>query len=347
MPTTEPGKLKKILYPSLKFILFFGIGILIIRLSLKDLTAREREEILQSFREANYWWVGLTILLGVLSHVIRSLRWIIMLEPMGYKPTLRRTFYAVMIGYFANMAFPRLGEVTRCGILNRYEHIPFNKSFGTVITERFLDIVIFFILFLITVFTQIGTIGEYIEREVFGKATDKLAAASLSFLFIGSVAGILIITAVILWIYRKKIARTKRYRKLYDLIHGFWQGLKSLVKIRRAWLFILYSLLIWLLYFLMVYLCFFSLPETSNLGLSAGLVVLVLGTVGIMITPGGIGLYPAIVQKTLFLYSISQTTGLAMGWITWSGQTIMIILAGCISLILLSFARRRMKHEKI
>ena len=139
----------------IKFLLFLGLGIVIIWLSLHGLTPDEKTQILHSFRIADYNWVILTISMGIFSHFLRALRWKLFFEPMGYNPSLKNTFFAVMVGYFANMAFPRLGEVTRCGILTRYEKIPFNKSFGTVITERTIDMIIFILLFIILSQTQI------------------------------------------------------------------------------------------------------------------------------------------------------------------------------------------------
>ena len=147
----------------IKFVFFLGLGLLIIWLSVRNLTGAEKDEIIHSFRIANYNWVFLAIILGIISHVLRSLRWMIFFEPMGYHPSFKNTFFAVMVGYFANMAFPRLGEVTRCGVLARYEKIPFNKSFGTVVTERALDMIIFFLLFLLMIFTQIGTLHDYLR----------------------------------------------------------------------------------------------------------------------------------------------------------------------------------------
>ena len=322
---------------SVKFVFFLGLGIFIIWLSLKDLSHDEKVQILHSFRIANYNWVILVILLGILSHVLRSLRWLILLEPMGYRISLKNSFYAVMIGYFANMAFPRLGEFTRCGIVAKYEKVPFNKALGTVITERALDMVIFFFLALLTLLTQIGTIHNYLQINIYprlqGKFTNFLT--NKIFILILVIAGISLILAFIF--LRKKIAHLKPYQSFIHIIIGFWEGLKSLGQIRQPVLFIIYSLGIWCLYFFMLYLCFFCLPETSSLSLGAGLSALVLGSIGIMVTPGGIGLYPAIIQETLLLYGISNTSGLALGWIGWSAQTIMIIGIGSIVLLLLSF----------
>jgi glycosyltransferase 2 family protein len=335
--STKEGTLKSRILTFLKFIFFLGLGIFIIWLSLKDLTSVEKQKILQSFRVANYYWVVLAIVLGICSHILRSLRWMIFFEPMGYKPGLKNTFYAVMIGYFANMAFPRLGEVTRCGVLARYEKIPFNKSFGTVITERALDMIIFLLLFVLTIFTQIGTIHNYLEKNVYPRINGKFQNPFNNPVVIITLAAVFIIIVIIFLVFRKKIARSAFYRKIAGIVHGFWEGLKSLGQIRQPVLFTVYSLAIWVLYFFMLYVCFFCFPQTSSLSMGAGLSALVLGSVGIMITPGGIGLYPAIVQETLLLYGITNTTGLALGWIAWTAQTAMILSLGGISLILLSF----------
>lgn len=340
-PATEGKPFKTGLSTIIKFTLFLGLGILIIWLSLKDLTDTEKQEIMNSFRSANYNWVILSIALGILSHILRSVRWMMFFEPMGYKPTFRSTFYAVMIGYFANLAFPRLGEVSRCGILARYEKIPFNKSFGTVITERAIDMLIFFSLFLLTIFTQIGTIDNYLDNKVYPKLYAKIQNPELiRFAVYGLIAAV-VFALVLLLFFRKRIARSGLYVKFKNIALGFWEGLKSLSGIKRPVWFIVYSLLIWVLYFLMLYLCFFCFPETASLSLGAGLSALVLGSVGIMITPGGIGLYPAIIQETLLLYGTSLTTGLALGWIAWTAQTAMIIVLGSLSLLFLSFNRKR------
>jgi uncharacterized protein (TIRG00374 family) len=324
----------------IKFVLFLGLGLLIMWLSLRGLTEEEKAQILNSFRIANYNWVILAILLGILSHILRTLRWMLFFEPMGYKPSVKVTFYAVMVGYFANMAFPRLGEVTRCGILSKYEKIPFNKSFGTVVTERTIDMFIFLVLFVLMIFTQVGTIDRYLDANIYPRFAEKLANPIFSRMFLILLAVTAMAILALIWLLRKKIASSAFFGKIVRLALGFWEGLKSLSQIRKPGLFIFYSLAIWLLYFLMIYVCFFCFTETSSLSAGAGLSALVLGSVGIMVTPGGIGIYPAIVQETLLLYGIARTTGLALGWIVWTAQTCMILIVGGVSLILLSFNKQ-------
>lgn len=336
IPAEEISKNNRVV-TFLKFILFLGLGIFIIWLSLRGLTPLEKDQILHSFRIANYSWVILTIVMGILSHVLRSLRWMLFFEPMGYKPSFKNTFFAVMVGYFANLAFPRLGEVTRCGILARYENIPFNKSFGTVITERAIDMICFFLLFLLMIVTQAGTIGHYLNASIYPKLAEKFQNPIANRMFLISSMIIIAVLISLIFLLRKKIVASRFVMKIQKLILGFWEGLKSLGQMRQRGLFAFYSVAIWTLYFFMLYVCFFCFADTSALTPGAGLSSLVLGSVGIMITPGGIGLYPAIIQETLSLYGILRPTGMALGWIAWTAQTGMILLIGGISLILLSF----------
>ncbi|MEI6172291.1 MAG: lysylphosphatidylglycerol synthase transmembrane domain-containing protein [Bacteroidota bacterium] len=336
IPAEEISKNNRVV-TFLKFILFLGLGIFIIWLSLRGLTPLEKDQILHSFRIANYSWVILTIVMGILSHVLRSLRWMLFFEPMGYKPSFKNTFFAVMVGYFANLAFPRLGEVTRCGILARYENIPFNKSFGTVITERAIDMICFFLLFLLMIVTQAGTIGHYLNASIYPKLAEKFQNPIANRMFLISSMIIIAVIISLIFMMRKKIVASRFVIKIQKLILGFWEGLKSLGQMRQPGLFAFYSVAIWTLYFFMLYVCFFCFADTSALTPGAGLSSLVLGSVGIMITPGGIGLYPAIIQETLSLYGILRPTGMALGWIAWTAQTGMILLIGGISLILLSF----------
>jgi len=334
---TEPLPRKNRFLTVFKFCFFLGLGILIIWLSMKNLTAEERAQIIHSFRIANYWWVFLAVLLGICSHILRALRWILFFEPMGFHPSLKNTFYAVMVGYFANLAFPRLGEVTRCGLMTRYEKIPFNKALGTVITERAVDMIQFFLLFLLMILTQIGTIRNYLDQNIYPQLYARFGDLHYSRMLLASAGAFLVALAVLLFLFRRRLQKLKLYHMVRNLVVGFWEGLKSLSQIRKPGWFLLYSIAIWGLYFFMLYVIFFCFPETSGLSLGAGLSALVLGSIGIMITPGGIGLYPAIIQETLLLYGIGRATGLALGWLAWVAQTAMILLVGGISLILLSF----------
>ena len=330
-----------------RFTLFFGIGIFFIWLFLRNLSSDQKSEILNSFGGANYWWIGLAILLGVFSHYMRALRWKMLIEPMGYKPSNRNTFFAVMIGYLANLALPRLGEVSRCTVLTRYENVPFNKSFGTVITERVLDLMVFVFLFFLNLALQFSRLSAYINERIYKPLEAKLhlsthLSGSLSILILGT--GILFF--VLFLVFRKRLAKNKLYQKVVGLLMGFLEGMKSLVKVKNMWLFIFYTVIIWTLYLFMAYFVYFSLPETAKLGLDAGLASLVFGTIGIMLVQGGIGIYPAIVAETLVLYAVDPTKGYALGWLIWTSQTLTIILLGALSLILLPIFNKKFTDEQ-
>ena len=330
-----------------RFSLFLGIGIFFIWLFLRNLSQEQKSEILDSFGKANYWWIAVSIILGLLAHYLRAIRWKMLIEPMGYSPGNRNTFFAVMIGYLANLALPRLGEVSRCTVLTRYENVPFNKSFGTVITERAIDLIMFVFLFFLNLVLQFGKLNIYINEKIYRPLEAKL---HLSMKLSGSIS-ILILTffalSVILYlIFRKSILHNRFFLKIKSLALGFLEGIRSVAKVRNMWLFIAYSLSIWLLYLLMAYLVFFSFPESSHLGLDAGLATLVFGTIGIIIVQGGIGIYPAIVAETLFLYAVETTKGYALGWLIWSSQTLTIILLGALSMILLPILSKEKKNEQ-
>jgi hypothetical protein len=325
-------KLKNVI----RFTFFLGIGIFFIWIFLRNLTADQKQEILNSMRNANYFWIALAIPLGILSHFVRAIRWKMLIETMGYKPGNRNMFFAVMIGYFANLALPRLGEVSRCTILTKYEDVPFNKSFGTVITERAIDMVLFILLFFFNLALQAERLSGYIDEKIYKPLQTKLHLSfDLSGAFSIIALAFIVLFGLIFLIFRKKIVANKMYIKIKNMILGFWEGMKSVLKVRNIWLFAFYSISIWALYLLMAYIVFFSIPASSKVGLDAGLAVLVFGSVAFMVVQGGIGIYPAIVAETLVLYGVASAQGYALGWLIWTSQNLTIVLVGIVSLILL------------
>jgi uncharacterized protein (TIRG00374 family) len=339
--------LKAKLLTFLKLVLALGLGLLIAYLSLKDLSSEAKKFIIDSFKLANYYLIFLSILIGILSHYVRAIRWKMLLKPMGYSLSTKTSFLAVMVGYFANLGIPRSGEVARCSVLYTENKIPVDKSFGTVIVERSIDMILFFSLFLFIFLIEHARIYSYVSTQIFPFFAEKFSfiQSKQSLIFIMLAIGILLTIPLI--IFRKRLLNTALFKKIINLFSGLFEGLLSIVKIKQPILFIFYSILIWTLYFLMTYTIMLSLPQTSHLGISAGISVLVLGSIGIMVTPGGIGLYPVIVAQTLVLYGISAESGYgdAIGWISWSAQTIMIIVVGAISLLVVSIHKKKRSNE--
>jgi uncharacterized protein (TIRG00374 family) len=327
--------LKKKILTALKAIVFLSLGLFLVWFALKDIKPEMRGQIRNAFGNASYSWVFLSLVFGVLSHLSRSMRWRIMLETLGHKPKLSNTFFAVMIGYMANYApIPRLGEASRCGILTRYEHIPFTESFGTVIAERLIDVLCLLLVFIITFFVQFDTINVLAHTIIL----DKIA---LKFAFVSAHPLICILTVVILvsgiffFVRLRNKNKDGILNKIIHVIAGFWEGLKTVKNIKRPGAFLAHTIFIWLMYYFSLHVCFYALAETSNLGLKEGLPIFALGTLGVVFTPGGIGAYPLIVAFVMESFLIAKPIAIAFPWIVWSAQFVLIISLGLISLILL------------
>jgi uncharacterized membrane protein YbhN (UPF0104 family) len=322
----------------LKFICFLALGLGLVWLVTHNLTDKEKDDIFNSLQRANYWLLIPVIIVGIASHWYRAVRWKLIMEPMGYHPSTLNTFFAVMVGYLANLAVPRLGEVTRCGIVARYEKIPVDKLVGTMIAERAVDLLVLLVLMVITVAIQIDVIGGLFIAEIWLPVERKLGNAGGSRTLI--IAGVVIAFFLICYIGFRLIARSKIGIKVRALAHGVWDGISSIGQMEKKGWFIFYSILIWAMYFAMMYLGFYCMEETRYLGLKAALAVLIIGSVGMIVTPGGTGAYQFLVQRTLMVYGVLDTTAYAFGWIVWSAQTLLVLIVGLASLIALPLVNR-------
>ncbi|MCB0822365.1 MAG: flippase-like domain-containing protein [Bacteroidales bacterium] len=336
--------MKKRIVDTLKIVFFLSLGAFFIWLFMHNLTPEEKKEIYNSLISANYWWLALSIMLGLTSHLSRAARWNILIEPMGYKPRLRTTFFAVMIGYLANLALPRLGEVSRCGVLARYEKIPLQKGFGTVITERTIDLISLGLAFLINFIIHIDKFKLFQETRVIQNIIGKYQQLENPGIIYWIFFGIIALLIFIFYRARHKIEHTKFYQKIKEIILGFLEGIKSLTKIKKPFWFIFHSIFIWILYLMMSWVVFNSIDETRGLSLGIGLAVLVFGSIGIVVVQGGIGIYPWIVAEILALYHVPEVKGYALGWLLWIGQTLTIVIVGILSLTLLPVLNRN-KNE--
>lgn len=317
------------------FLVFLALGIFIIWWFQRDLSTTEKAEIWVSFKGIDYLILSISICTGLLSHLLRALRWNLLLETMHYKPPIRLSFMAVMIGYFANLAVPRMGELLRCGILQRYAKIPIEKSFGTVVTERIIDMVLFFLVFGLALLLEFGYLKEYVMAKL-SEGADTRGEMLHLLLYIG--VACLVLSLGIYWIYRKykqKIHAHPLFIKLASLLLGFWEGIMSLKNLKKPYIFILYSIGIWFFYWLTLYLVFLAMPNLGNISGSVVLACLAMGTFGYMVTPGGIGLYPVIISETFGVFGLSKVLGYAAAWLGWTAQTVMFIIIGLASLLAL------------
>lgn len=324
----------------IKFACFLAIGLGLIWLVTHNLTDKEKQDISDAFHRANYWLIIPVIFVGIASHWFRAVRWKLLMEPLGYHPGTLNTFFAVMVGYLANLAIPRLGEITRCGLVARYEKIPADKLVGTMIAERAVDLLLLILLMFVTVVIQIDIVGNFFADHIWIPLQQKLGgAASGSKNWI--LAGIAIVLVLLALLAYRFISRSKAGIAIRSLAKGVLEGILSIGKMKKKGWFIFHSFLIWALYFTMMYIGFLCMEETSGLGVKAALAVLAFGSIGMIVTQGGIGAYQILVQQTLILYGVHATTGYAFGWIVWIAQTLLVIVMGLISLIALPIYNRQ------
>jgi len=337
---------KKLIFNILKFAVFLSLGIFLLWLITKDYTEEQWTDFKNALFHANYWWVAFAVLIGLLSHLIRALRWNMMIEPLGYRPRLKTTFYSVMIAYLANMAIPRLGEVTRCGILQRYEKVPFDKALGTIVVERAIDLLSLIIITLLLFIFQFDLIYDFFDEKVIIPLGEKIAQSNNLLLI---VAIVFVVCGIAVWYFIKKFKHTDLYLRIRILLLNVREGVYSIRHLKNFWLFLFYSVFMWFCYYAMVWVCFYAMAQTAHLGMAEALSVLVFGTVGIIATPGGIGAYHIIVTETLVaLYGLQETYANSFSWLAWGCQTAMIILIGLLSLLLLSrLSGKETVHEKV
>ncbi len=312
-------KTKKIIFT----LIPISLGLLLIWYSVSKLTAEDIEAIKNSFRTANYWWVMLSLLFGILSHFSRAYRWNYMLEPMGYKPKFPNTIMAVLVGYLVNLIVPRAGEIARATAISKYEDIPIEKAIGTIVSERIADVIMLLGIIATAFFLQTELLTKYLFN-------DKEDSSYYSYLIIGGV----IILGIIFYRIAQK-SSNPFFVKIREFINGLIQGVMSIFKMKKKWAFILHTIFIWLMYVLMFYVVTFALPETSNLPFGAIIVGFVVGGLSMALTNGGLGTYPVFVASAITLYDVPENPALAFGWIMWTAQTLMVLFFGGLSFIIL------------
>lgn len=309
-------------------MLFLALGGLLLWLAI---SGQDFSQVLTAMQGAELWWIAASVLLGIVSHVSRAVRWNILIHPLGYRPKLHNTFMAVMIGYFANLAFPRLGEVSKCVALKRYEGVPVNKLLGTMIVERAMDLVALLAVTGLLLLLQFSVLSQFFNDYLLQPLTEKLQASSNSLLLLalGGVAFLIVAVAVGRYLLRRGFGH-----KIKELMAGFVEGLKSVGNMQDKWWFLFHSVLIWVLYYLMTYAALLALGATAHLGLMAGLAVFVFGSFG-MVAPvqGGIGAYHYMAKETLKIYGVPEAEALAFAFLIHSAQTLMIIVVGFASVI--------------
>ena len=326
--TANNNYLKK----TLQLVLPLLLGIFLCWYAFAQFSTEELALIKEQFLKADYSYLWLSVAMGFLSHVSRGIRWQYTLASMHYFPKRYNLVLAVFIGYLLNLTVPRSGEVSRALLINRYDKVPFDKAFGTILTERVIDMCIL-LLFIAVVFVfQFDLVWHFLEGYLtFSYIIVVLLALGL--LFLGGVY----------WIYRSASSFAQKVRKM---LSGIKEGIFSILHLKKKWQFIAHTLFIWLMYFWMFYVVFFSMEQTKELSIIQVLTAFVIGSFAIVFTNGGLGAYPLFIAKVLLLFGVTETVGTALGWVIWIAQFLMIILFGGLSFLLLPIINRRLASNR-
>ncbi len=317
----------------LKYLFFLGLGVFLVWWSLHQIPKEKWGDFKKDLQTANYWLVIPVFVVLSLSHLLRALRWNILMQPMGYKPHITNTFFAVMIGYLANLAVPRLGEVLKCTILARYEKVPAEKLVGTIVAERAVDVISLGIVFLLALITQFDVLGAY-GAELFRQLFEN-KGGSFSPLKIGIALAVILLFLIAIRIWFRQFSHLQVVIMAKKILKGIWEGLSSIGKLKNKTAFILYSVGIWGLYIFGTWIGLLATSGTSHLGMQHAVAALAFGSIGMIVTPGGIGAYAYFIAKVLEQNDIPFETGFANGTLQWFAQFIIVVIVGALSLLLL------------
>jgi uncharacterized protein (TIRG00374 family) len=334
--------MKRIITIVIKYVLAFSIAIFLLWWSLSDLTDEKINEIKESLKHARYWMLLPTFLVLLVSHFFRALRWKQLIAPMGYDPSPFYLVCGILIGYIGNQLIPRAGEVLRCTSISKNTKVPAEKLIGTIVAERAFDICCLLALTIGIFYHEWDYISTY-AHEIKDAIQHGIAAKKGK----GWIAfGVVVFIGLIVWLYRRyKTHKVGGF--LVKVFKGLAQGLTSIKNVKNKFLFVFYTVCIWACYAAATYLGCLALEETAHVSLFTALAMLVFGTFGIIVAPGGLGAYPLAIQKTLVLYGITETIGLASGWILWIAQFAFTIIFGTIAWLAVNFAKKKADEERI
>ncbi len=324
----------------LQYIIFLGFGLFLAWWSLKDLTADDKSQIRDAVKNARYWLVVPVFIILILSHYVRAIRWRLLIESIGHHTTKTNAFFAVLIGYLANQAVPRLGEILKCTFLARYEKVPADKLIGTIILERIIDALCLLIVFGITLMIQPDIYGKLIDAIFNGEDKHGDTKGILSVLVTGIVAGLAILVIAI-WMIKNKKTFADLLNSIRKIGQRIWNGVSAVQHLKKRGQFLIYTLLLWGLYLSGGYLGFLAFQQTEQYGLKEAFTILSAGSVGMIVSPGGIGAYAYIIEKSMQVYGLNKGIALAFGWILWLAQTAVIVLGGIISFVFIPYYNKK------
>ena len=327
--------MNKKLYSLIKYGILLGVGAGLLYLAFKKVNINET---IDKIKNANLLWVTLSVIASLIAFFSRAIRWNLLIHPLGYKPKVMNTSTALMIGYLANLAIPRLGEVTRCGTLTQSEKIPFEKLIGTVITERIIDVLSLLACMILVAFFEFERLTRFLNENFIDTFKHKINSIINSPFLILLTLAIFFLLVYIVFASKKGKAFLNKAKVIFK---GIGDGIISVRKMKKPLLFLFHTILIWTMYFLMSYFCFFALESTAGLNWHAGLFILVVGGLGMSApVPGGLGAYHWAVSLGLMLFGISYDDGITFATLMHTTNTLVVIVLGSLSFLHLFLKQR-------
>ena len=311
---------------SLTIPLLIGLGIIYYQYT--TLSPNELEKIKISFIKADYFYIYLSLFIALFGYWSRAYRWKFALQHLGYNTKFHNDLLTVCVSYLVNLTIPRSGEVSRAMLLKKYEEVPFDKAFGTIVAERIVDMLIFLLFVAIGFISQFDTIYKYLVNK--GVEFETL-------IWIGILGFVLFVLFILVWIY----AEWNIILKLKQKLSGLIEGMQSILKMKEKWKYIFHSFFIWFSYLAMFYVTIFALPETANISFDVVVMGFIFGTLAVGFTNGGLGAYPLAIASILSLYGISEGIGTAFGYLIWVSQTLLTIFLGLSSYLLLPILNKK------
>ena len=307
---TKVSKIASVFIP-----LLLGFGLIYYQYT--TLSVEELNKIKFCFQKANYFYIFLSLLVALFGYWARAYRWKYSLQHLGYQTNFKNDLMSVCVSYFMNLTIPRSGEITRAALLKKYENVPFDKGFGTIVAERIVDLILFLLFVGLAFILQFEKLYNFIKEKI---SIEKIILFGIIGLFLG-------IVFLLIWIY----AEWKIIKKIKNKFSGLIEGMLSIVMMKDKWKYIFFSFLIWFSYLLMFYIPIYALPETENIGFDIVIMGFIFGSLAVGFTNGGLGAYPLAIAMIFSLYGISNEIGTAFGWLAWTSQTILTIILGLLS----------------
>ena len=320
----------------LQIVIPLSLGGIIFWWMYKDLDFSSAWEEMKS--GMTWSWMLLSLVFGILSHVIRGIRWKLTLAPLQEYPKTVNCIHAIFLSYAANLIIPRVGEVSRCGVLRKYDGTSFSKSLGTVVTERLIDMVFVLLLTGLSILLGAKTFSSFFDETGTNLSSWKELLTSYSFWI---VALCTVGVCVLLYFILRRLSFLGRVK---DAVKNVWEGILSLKRVRHFYLFILYTVGIWLCYFLQFYVAMFCFPFTADLGVIAALLMFVVGSIAVVVpTPNGAGPWHFAIITMLTLFGVNREDAGIFALITHGIQTFLLILLGIYAMVVLPFSNNNKK----